>query len=462
MNPRDKRAKASELKAEAQTIYEKHKGDDSPDMSDDEARRYDACLDEAEKLCASADAEDARENRMNALDAKLRTEGRGDGGRSNGNMPHNDDENTRNGRLRYSLLKALRQMDPRNKNQALDGVELETHQEMLKVRHAAGNKKDPQGVLIPWDLPIDVSRSSAFRNGRGIERRDLTVTTGAGAVYEVVSPTMIELLRNTMLSRQLGARVMANMEGNFSIPKQTGGGTAYWVTEGNAVTESNQTVGSVDFSPSTVGCFGDYSRAFLHQTGVDAEAFIREDFTQVIAIELDRVAFNGSGSGAEPEGVIPNANVNVVAIGTNGGPGTWAKLVEMEQVVATQNALVNNMALVTNPKVRGSFKGITRVASSTFGDFLWADNQEVISYPAYASNQIPSTLTKGTSAGVCSAAILGDWSQIIFALWGGMDTLVDPFTGGTAGNIRIVILQDADLQVRQPKAFAVIKDLTTP
>jgi HK97 family phage major capsid protein len=272
---------------------------------------------------------------------------------------------------------------------------------------------------------------------------------------------MIELLRNSMLARALGARVMAGMNGNFTIPKQTAGGTAYWVTEGNSPTESNPTVGAVSFSPSTLGAFTDYSRAFLNQTAIDAEMFIREDLTTVIAIELDRVAFNGSGTGAEPEGLIPNANVNAIAIGTNGGALTWPIVVSMESSVETQNALNGSLAFVTNPKVRGSMKQITRVASSTFGDFLWADDRTVNSYPAHSSNQIPSNLTKGTSSGVCSAAIFGDFTQIIYALWGGVDTLVDPYTGGTAGNVRIVTLQDADFQVRQPKAFSVCKDITT-
>jgi HK97 family phage major capsid protein len=339
-------------------------------------------------------------------------------------------------------------------------LEREVHDELLKVRRASG-RKDPRGVLIPWDLPIDTARAAAYRNRYGIEKRDLTTSTGAGAVYEVVSPTMIELLRNSMLMRALGARVLTGMEGNFSIPKQTGTGTAYWVTEGNAPTESAPSIGSVDLSPNTIGAFGDYSRQFLHQTGIDAEQFMREDFTTVIAIELDRVGFNGSGSGAEPEGIIPNSNVNIVTIGTNGGPMTWAKVVEMEQVVETQNALNGNLYFVSNPKVRGSFKTITRVASSTFGDFLWSDSSTVNGYPARSSNQIPSTLTKGTSTGVCSAAIFGDFTQTIYALWGAIDTLIDPYTGGTAGNTRIVILQDADFAVRQPKSFSVVKDITT-
>jgi HK97 family phage major capsid protein len=273
---------------------------------------------------------------------------------------------------------------------------------------------------------------------------------------------MIEFLRNNMLARRLGARVMSGMNGNFTIPKVTGTGTAYWVTEGNAPTESTQTIGAVTFTPKTLGAFSDYSRAFLNQTSVDAEQFVREDLSMVQAIELDRVAFNGSGVAAEPEGIIPNASVNVVVMGTNGTQLTWAKIVEMESTIETQNALNGSLAFVTNPVVRGSMKGITRVPSSTFPDYLWKDDNTTNSYPAYSSNQIPKTLTKGTSAGICAAAIFGDFTQIIYALWGGLDTLVDPYTGGTAGNVRIITLQDADFHVRQPKAFSVIKDILYP
>jgi HK97 family phage major capsid protein len=458
MNPRDRRAKANELKAEALKIYDAHKADDAPEMSDDEAKRYDACLDEAEKLVSLAAAEEAREQRMNDLDARLKTEGRGDGdGRANGNAPHTDERNTRGKHHSYSLLKALRQSDPKSKNESLDGLELEVHQEL-----ARGRSRAPQGVLVPWDLPIDLDAAAAYRDRIGMERRDLTTTGGAGAVFTVVSTTMIEYLRNNMLARRLGARVMSGMQGNFTIPRQTGTGTAYWVTEGNAPTESSQTIGALSFSPSTLGAFSDYSRAFLHQTSVDAEQFVREDLAMIQAIELDRVAFNGSGVSAEPEGIIPNSSVNVVVMGTNGLALTWAKIVEMESTIDVQNALNGSLAFVTNPVVRGSMKGITRIASSTFPDFLWKDDNSTNGYPAYASNQIPKNLTKGTSSGVCAAAIFGDFTQIIYALWGGLDTLVDPYTGGTAGNVRIITLQDADFQVRQPKAFSVIKDILYP
>jgi HK97 family phage major capsid protein len=455
LNPREMRAKADECKARGTAIYDRHKADDAPDFTPEEVRDFDAAMAEAADWAARAEAAESREKRLNDLDARLKAGAARPGGDGASlTLPHNDPANTRGGRHGFRLLKALRQCDPKSKHQTLDGLELEVHQELAKLR-----SRPPQGLLIPWDLPIDGHLAQAYRERMGIERRDLTVTTGAGAVYTVVATTMIEFLRNLMLARRLGARVMADMNGNFSIPKQTGTGTAYWVTEGNAPTESTPAIGSLGFSPSTLGAFTDYSRAFLNQTSVDAEMFVREDLTTVLAVELDRVAFNGSGVGAEPEGIIANTSVNVVAIGTNGGAMTWAKTVELESAIETQNALNGSLALVTSPKGRAHLKTTTRVASSTFGDFLWADNQEVNGYPAYSSNQIPINLSKGTASGTLTAAIFGDFTQIIYALWGGVDTLVDPYTGGTAGNVRIIVLQDADFQVRQPKAFSVCKDI---
>jgi HK97 family phage major capsid protein len=457
LNPREIRAKADQERAKAQAIYDRHKGVAAPEFTEDELRDFDAATREADRLYGQADEFEAREKRMNDLDArsKANADPRSADRTGGRDLPHNDGRNTRDGRHGYSLLKALRQSDPMQRGGGLDGIELEVHQELAKDRSRAA-----RGTLVPWDLPVDTEAVDNFRSRNGMERRDLTTSTGVGAVYTTVSTNMIELLRNKMLARQLGVRVMANMQGNFTLPRQTAGGTAYWVTEGNAPTETNQTIGAVTFSPNTLGAFSDYSRQFLHQTSVDAEQFVRDDLTAVIAIELDRAVFNGAGSGAEPQGIIGNSNVNVVSINTNGGALTWAKVIEMEKSVETQNALNGSLAFVTSPAGRASLKAITRVPSSTFGDFLWADNATVNGYAAFSSNQIPVNLSKGTSSGTLTAAIFGDWSQVILAMWGGgMDTLVDPYTGGTAGNVRIITLTDADIDLRQPKALSVIKDL---
>lgn len=432
MNAREKRAKASQYRAEAQKIYDAKKGAEAPDFTADELRQYDELLEKAETLIAEAEAEEARDKRMNELDARMKS---GDRGGANP-LPHQDPANA--GRT-YSLLKAIRQASSKG-DEPLDGLELEVSKEI-----ARRTGRSPRGFFMPTDI------------GTPAETRDLTLSTGSGAKPTITQMnTFIELLRNATLTRRLGVRIMNNMTGDFSIPKQTAGGTAYWVTEGNAPTESNQTVGQLLFQPSTLGAFSDISRKFIIQASFDAEQFVRQDLATVMAIELDRVTFNGSGSAAEPEGIIPNANVNVVAIGTNGGAQTYAKLLEMESVLATQNAPEGSVAFVSTPGVRGAMKAIARFANTDTP--IWPDSG-VLGYPSYATNQMPSTLSKGTAVGTLHAAILGDWSQAVWAFWTGLDVLVDPYTGGTAGTVRIIMLQDADFQIRQPKAFAVEKDV---
>jgi len=69
-------------------------------------------------------------------------------------------------------------------------------------------------------------------------------------------------------------------------------------------------------------------------------------------------------------------------------------------------------------------------------------------------------LTKGSSS-VASALIFGDFSQIILGLWNTPDVLVDPYTSGSKGTIRIIVLQEVDLAVRHAQSFAACLDVLT-
>ena len=46
-------------------------------------------------------------------------------------------------------------------------------------------------------------------------------------------------------------------------------------------------------------------------------------------------------------------------------------------------------------------------------------------------------------------------------MWGGLDLMVDPYTGGAAGTVRIIALQDVDVALRHPESFACMKDALT-
>lgn len=306
--------------------------------------------------------------------------------------------------------------------------------------------KTAQGIMVPAD----------------VMRRDLvavTPTAGGNTVAtDLLASSFIELLRNRMALDKLGITVLSGLNGNVAIPRQSGGATAYWVAENNAPTESQQTIDQVTLTPKTVGAFTDISRRLLLQSSIDVEGFVRSDLATILALAIDSAGINGTGASNQPTGVLNTAGIGSVAGGTNGANVTWQNIIDLESAIATANADVGNMAYLTNAKQRGRMKSIQKVA--TYGDtFIWDGGTAPLNgYGAVISNQVPSNLTKGTSNGVCSAILFGAWNNLVMGLWGGLDLMVDPYTGSTAGTVRVVALQDVDFAVRHAESFAAMKD----
>lgn len=310
----------------------------------------------------------------------------------------------------------------------------------------------PQGLFVPYDWMA------------GGEQRDLvkgTSTAGGHTVAtNLLSQNFIDLLRNRMVLQQAGITVLSGLVGDVAIPRQTGGATAYWVAESGAPTESQQAFDQVTMNPKTLGAFTDMSRKLLKQSSLDVEAFVRMDLAMIQALEIDRAGLHGSGSSNQPTGIAATSGIGSVAGGTNGLAPTRTHLVNLETEVAQDNADVGNLAYVTNTKVRGKLK-LTEVASNT-GIWTWQDGPTPLNgYRALVSNQVSSTLTKGTSSGVCSAIFFGNWRDLIMGMWGGLDLMVDPYTASTSGTVRVIVLQDVDIAVRHPESFSAMLDALT-
>lgn len=308
--------------------------------------------------------------------------------------------------------------------------------------------KEARGFLVPFE----------------VQARDLTVgTTTAGGhtvATNLLAMSFIELLRNRMALTGLGITTLSGLTGNIAIPRQTGGASAYWVAESGAPTESQQAFDQVPMSPKTVGAFTDISRKLLLQSSMDVESFVRNDLATVLAMEIDRVGVNGSGSGSEPRGVLNTSGIGSVVGGTNGLAPTWAHVVDLETQVAVANADIASLAYLTNAKVRGKLKTTSKVSGQN--GFIYDDGANPLNgYMAAISNQVPSNLTKGTSSGVCSAIMFGNWSDLIVGLWGTLDLTVDPYSQSTSGTVRVVALQDVDVAARHVESFAAMKDALT-
>ena len=415
------------------------------DMNGEEEKRYNDLLAEADKLQGKIE----QERRLQAHEADLAAPQR----RAAKPNPENPLLDMPDSDIRqYSILRAINAMatgDWRNAQ-----LEMEASEAMSK-RYGIS----PQGILIPFDV---MAGTKAQR-----EQRDLTKGTNTAGGYMVatnlLADSFIDILRNRSVLLSAGATLLDGLIGDVAIPRQTSASTAYWVAENAALTESQPAFDQVAMAPKTLGGYVDISRKLIKQSSIGVENFVRTDLTRILAIEKDRAGLHGSGSGGQPTGVAGQSGVNLVALGTNGAAPTWATMVQLETEVAVDNADIDPMAYICNAKTRGKLKTTPKEAG-TNDTMIWDVRDRttpVNGYPALVTNQVASNLTKGTASGICSALFFGNWRDLIFGMWGAIDLLVDPFTGGTAGTVRVIALDDIDVAVRHPESFALSLDVLT-
>lgn len=303
-------------------------------------------------------------------------------------------------------------------------------------------------------------------------------TTGGNLVAtDLLADDFIEYLRNNSLMLSLGVRTMPGLVGNVAIPRRSGVASTYYLsTQTTAITQAESTFDQVTMAPKNLAALSKYSRQTLLQGTPGIEELVRRDLTDGLNLAVDLGILNGSGSSGQPTGIMQTSGIGSVAMGTNGGAITLEKLVDLETEVMIDNGAVNrdSVAYVTNAKVMGALKKL-RAGGSTTGDGPFLVNSvpnalgrgpsgsQINGYPIGITNQVPSTLTKGSSSGVCSAVLMGDFSQAMVGFWGnGLEITVgedqDDFSKALT-SVRGIITYD--VAVRQAASFAAILDVTT-
>ena len=302
-------------------------------------------------------------------------------------------------------------------------------------------------------------------------------TSGNLVQTDLLDQDFIEFLRNRSVMIAAGVSVMTGLQGNVAIPRRSGVASTYYLsTQSTAITQSESTFDQVTMTPKNLAALSKYSRQTLLQATPGIEQLVRNDLVDGINVAMDLGILNGTGSGGQPTGIMGTSGIGSVAIGTNGGAITMETLVNLETELTIDNVPVDRSSInyITNAKVMGNLKKLRAGGSTlTDGPFLVNDNLVAIGrggtpsivngYPVYVTNQVPSTLTKGTSSGVCSAVLIGDFSQATVGMWGnGLEITVgedaDDFSKALT-SVRGIV--SYDVGVREPKAFAAVLDVTT-
>lgn len=368
-------------------------------------------------------------------------------------------------RAAYSLTAGIRAMLTGDWSSREAGLVRELSREVEK---SGISKTTERSFFVPFSA-LGGKRATYVTSG---------ATTGGNLVQtDLLADEFIEFLRNNALMLQLGVRTMPGLVGNVAIPRRSGVASTYYLsTQTTAITQSESTFDQVTMSPKNLAALSKYSRQTLLQGTPGIEELVRRDLTDGINLAIDLGILNGSGSSGQPTGIMQTSGIGSVAMGTNGGAITVEKVVDLESAVMQANGVVNaaNVAYLTNYKVSAALKKL-RAGGSTTGDgpFLVNDQLNAIGrgptpanlngYPLALTNQVPSNLTKGSSSGVCSALVMGDFSQAMVGFWGnGLEITVgeesDDFAKALT-SVRGIVTYD--VAVRDPKSFAAILDITT-
>lgn len=339
-------------------------------------------------------------------------------------------------RSRFHFADAIRVMTGKA---SMEGLVKEMHEEGTKEAHEVGLRDFGKGIMIPSFVQE--------RKAAGFHKRDMSTTTTDGG-YTIATETgqLIPYLDPQGVLSRLGVRFLPGLVGNIDFPRNDGTTTAVWAAEQAASTESNPTVDRVQMSPNRLTAWSDFSTQLLRQSSLNVENFVRDRLMKARDNALDLAALNGGG-GTTPTGITGVSGVNVITVAAS---PTWAKIVDFETQVATDDALNEGaIAYLTTPGVAGILKTVKRDVAGN--GFIWEGNN-VGGGAINGYRAITSTIVPTGSGG--HYMFFGDWSRLIAGQWGGSELMLDPYTGLTTATMRIVLNTWHDIAIEQGKAFA--------
>jgi len=312
------------------------------------------------------------------------------------------------------------------------------HEEAVKESRATGRS------IVGLGIPSMVLHS----------RADLQATVDAAGGYTVPTDTtgFIGTLQNSMSTIKAGAQMMAGLVGDVSIPRLTTDSVATWISEGGQSVEADPVFDAVTLTPNRLTTYTIYSQQLLRQSSLNIDKIVADTLYYSIANALETAAFEGSGSSNVPTGILNQTGVNDATHGsTNPTAANWANIVQMERMIAVDNALQAKMAYIMKATAAGKLKTTIKHATAAAG-YLW-DNDPLLGgvvngYPAYVSNGFTD-----------DTILFGDFSSLMFGQWGGLDLLINPYSLDTYAQIRVVIAGYFDVAVKHGQSFARIDDL---
>lgn len=122
-----------------------------------------------------------------------------------------------------------------------------------------------------------------------------TNSQGGALVPDEFAQTVIDLKEQYGVFRQ-NVRVMPMGRDVMTVPRRTGGLTAYWASEGTAITESTAAFNQVNLVAKKMGIYSLLSSELAEDAIVDLADWLAQDAAYQFALKEDQTGFIGDGT----------------------------------------------------------------------------------------------------------------------------------------------------------------------
>jgi len=125
---------------------------------------------------------------------------------------------------------------------------------------------------------------------------------GGYTVPDEFERTLVEALQEENIMRGL-VHVITTSSGDRKIPLVTSKGSAFWVEEESAISESDDAFGQITLSAHKVGSMIRISEELLHDSAFDLAAYIIREFARRVGAAEEEAILTGDGS-HKPTGLL--------------------------------------------------------------------------------------------------------------------------------------------------------------
>ena len=253
------------------------------------------------------------------------------------------------------------------------------------------------------------------------ETRTITQTVSGDGVHdEIVEEEfkgLLEPLYADSVISNLGITIYNGLPaGDFKVSAM-GKGSAAWADETGVASESKNTFTHVTLQPKRISAQLSYSKQFLAQDTIGAEAAIRRDIYNALVAQIQSTMLSADASGTnKPAGIFNGVTAKNIS--------SYAELCDVEAAVDDSNVKGERKYLMSNKA-----KAILRcMPKSSLTTELVLDGNDIDGTPVIANSDVPTT-----------QYAYGDFSNIIMGTWGNVDLIVDPYTLAAENSVRIVV-----------------------